>query len=111
MQVLVINCTERLLAEELPRWSWPARLSEGELVAAETWTEFRGGDLSGVSRLPHLPFRLTRLSLADNRLRSVAPRAFANLATLRYLDLQHNVIEGETCRSFRVTLHLVSLSR
>ncbi|KAE8743671.1 hypothetical protein FOCC_FOCC010712, partial [Frankliniella occidentalis] len=68
-QVLVINCTSRLLAEELPRWSWPARLSAGEAVAAETWAEFRGGDLSGVSRLPQLPFHLTRLSLADNRLR------------------------------------------
>ncbi|KAJ1527603.1 hypothetical protein ONE63_007566 [Megalurothrips usitatus] len=91
-QVLVINCTSRLLAEELPRWSWPARLSLGEAVAAETWAEFRGGDLSGVARLPHLPFRLTRLSLADNRLRTVAARAFANLAALRDLDLSHNLI-------------------
>ncbi|XP_034247485.1 insulin-like growth factor-binding protein complex acid labile subunit [Thrips palmi] len=107
-QVLVINCTERLLAEDLPRWSWPARLSAGEVVAAETWTEFRGGDLSGVSRLPHLPFRLTRLSLADNRLRSVASRAFAKLEALRDLDLSHNVI---TDVPFDAFLGLTALER
>ncbi|KAK3928432.1 Insulin-like growth factor-binding protein complex acid labile subunit [Frankliniella fusca] len=107
-QVLVINCTSRLLAEELPRWSWPARLSAGEVVAAETWAEFRGGDLSGVSRLPQLPFRLTRLSLADNRLRTVAPRAFANLKALRDLDLSHNVIADVPHDAF---LGLASLER